>query len=130
MGLLWRLFVPRPVKKARRALHPGRVVVRAVTPRSVKRIRRATFGITHPFEAVESAIINSVARPSKRSHDTRRYSANRESVIGRSAFVYVCRSCGREFAHLKRNQVLRPHNDRSGRACVNRKGKLKEIISL
>lgn len=130
MGLLWRLFVPRPVKKARRALHPGKVVIRAVTPRSVKRIRRVTFGVVHPFEAVESVIINSVVRSSKRSRDASCYSLNRESAIGRSAFVYVCRTCGREFAHLRKNPVLRPHNDRSGRACDNRKGKLKESIGL
>lgn len=50
MGLLSRMFVPRGV---RRAMHPARTVKRAVTPRSVKRARRAlhpvsnaTYGVT------------------------------------------------------------------------------------
>jgi hypothetical protein len=50
MGFLSRLLVPRGV---RRAVHPARTVRRAVTPRSVKRARRAlhpvsnaTYGVT------------------------------------------------------------------------------------
>ena len=38
MGFLSRLLIPRGV---RRVAHPGRAVKRAVTPKSVKRARRA-----------------------------------------------------------------------------------------
>jgi len=38
MGFLSRLFVPRGI---RRAMHPGRAVKRAITPKSVKQARRA-----------------------------------------------------------------------------------------
>jgi hypothetical protein len=38
MGFLTRLFIPRGV---RRAMHPGRAVKRAVTPKVVKRARRS-----------------------------------------------------------------------------------------
>jgi hypothetical protein len=38
MGLLWRLFAPKPLKKARRtvrkAAHPVRTAMRAVTPKA------------------------------------------------------------------------------------------------
>jgi hypothetical protein len=38
MGLLWRLFAPKPLKKARRtvskAAHPARTATRAVTPKA------------------------------------------------------------------------------------------------
>ena len=50
MGFLTRIFIPRSV---RRAVHPGRAVKRAVTPRSIKRVRHAmhpvsnaTYGVT------------------------------------------------------------------------------------
>lgn len=40
MGLLWRLFAPKPLKKARRtvskAAHPARTATRAVTPKPVR----------------------------------------------------------------------------------------------
>src|SRR5215471_5137060 len=39
MGLLWRLFAPRPLKKARRALHPSWVIEDAIV-RSVRGGRR------------------------------------------------------------------------------------------
>jgi hypothetical protein len=43
VGFFSRLFVPRSV---RRAMHPGRAVKRAVTPKVVKRASRAL----HPFD--------------------------------------------------------------------------------
>lgn len=50
MGLLTRLLTPR---KVRRVVHPGRAVKRAVTPKSVKQVRRtlspidnATYSLT------------------------------------------------------------------------------------
>lgn len=39
MGLLWRLFAPRPLKKARRALHPSWVIEDAIV-HSVRKGRR------------------------------------------------------------------------------------------
>jgi hypothetical protein len=47
MGFFSRLFVPRSV---RRAVHPGRGVRRAVTPKAVKRLQRAT----HPTHQARS----------------------------------------------------------------------------
>jgi hypothetical protein len=53
MGILWRLFAPRPVKKARRtarkAAHPVRTASRAVTPAPVKKVQRAA----HPLDLAE-----------------------------------------------------------------------------
>lgn len=48
MGFLWRAFAPRPLKKARRALHPGWVIedaaVRAVRGRGRRRPARTRSG--------------------------------------------------------------------------------------
>jgi hypothetical protein len=53
MGLLWRLFAPKPLKKARRtvrkAAHPVHTAVRAATPKPVKRLERAA----HPLSLAE-----------------------------------------------------------------------------
>ena len=53
MGLLWRLFAPKPLKKARRtvrkATHPVHTAVRAATPKPVKRLERAA----HPLSLAE-----------------------------------------------------------------------------
>jgi len=53
MGILWRLFAPKPVKRAgrtvRKAAHPVRTAMRAVTPQPVKQIQRAA----HPFDLAE-----------------------------------------------------------------------------
>lgn len=50
MGMLTRMFIPRSV---RRAAHPGRAVKRAVTPRSVKRARRAMHPVSNAKYSVE-----------------------------------------------------------------------------
>lgn len=47
MGLLWRLFAPKPLKKARRAVHPGRMLEDAIVrgargKRRKRRKRRAS----------------------------------------------------------------------------------------
>jgi hypothetical protein len=56
MGLFWRLFAPKPFKKARRsvrrATHPVHYAVRAATPKPVKRLQRAA----HPVELAELKI--------------------------------------------------------------------------
>jgi hypothetical protein len=56
MGLLWRLFAPKPLKKARRtvrkAAHPARTATRAVTPKPVRQLQRAA----HPASLAELKI--------------------------------------------------------------------------
>jgi hypothetical protein len=55
MGMFFRLL-PKPVRKARRAMHPVRNARRAITPRPVKQARRAVFKVAHPVEAFEGAL--------------------------------------------------------------------------
>lgn len=57
MGFLSRLLVPRSV---RRAMHPGRAVKRAVTPKAVKRARRAMHPIDNAKYSVERSIATSL----------------------------------------------------------------------
>jgi hypothetical protein len=54
MGFFSRLLVPRSV---RRAVHPGRAVKRAVTPKPIKKARRAL----HPIDNAEYSMQRSVA---------------------------------------------------------------------
>ncbi len=54
MGFFSRLLVPRSV---RRAMHPGRAVKRAVTPKAVKKARRAL----HPVDNAKYSVQRSVA---------------------------------------------------------------------
>ena len=129
MGMLWRMFAPRPMKKARRALRPDRVLLRAVTPKSIKTIRKATFSVIHPLEAAESAIISSIMRPHRNSVNDSQRSANGANTLRRTVFVYRCLSCGREFGHLSKSSRLRSHNDRKGKICNSQKGKLTQSIS-
>lgn len=53
MGFLSRLFIPRSV---RRAVHPGRAVKRAITPKSAKRARRAM----HPLSNAAYGVTRSL----------------------------------------------------------------------
>ena len=50
MGMLTRMLIPRSV---RRAAHPARAVKRAVTPRPVKRARRAMHPVSNAKYSVE-----------------------------------------------------------------------------
>jgi hypothetical protein len=63
MGLLWRLFAPKPLKKARRtvrkAAHPARTATRAVTPKPVKQLQRAA----HPISLAELKIEDAAVGP-------------------------------------------------------------------
>ena len=59
MGFFSRLLVPRSV---RRAMHPGRAVKRAITPKPIKKARRAL----HPIDNAVYSMQRSVA-PSIRS---------------------------------------------------------------
>lgn len=54
MGFFSRLLVPRSV---RRAMHPGRAVKRALTPKAVKRATR----VMHPIDNATYSIQRSVA---------------------------------------------------------------------
>ena len=62
MGLLWRLFAPKPLKKARRsvskAAHPVRTATRAVTPKPVKQLQRAAHPVSLTELKVEDAAVN------------------------------------------------------------------------
>lgn len=62
MGFLSRLLVPRGV---RRAMHPVRTVRRAVTPRTVKRARRALNPVSNSIYTVERAV-NTKGQSTKR----------------------------------------------------------------
>lgn len=53
MGYLKRRLVPRSV---RRVAHPVRTATRAVTPQSIKTVKRATWKVAHPVAATKSAI--------------------------------------------------------------------------
>jgi hypothetical protein len=54
MGFFSRLLVPR---RTRRAMHPGRAVMRAVTPKPIKKARRAL----HPIDNAVYSMQRSVA---------------------------------------------------------------------
>ena len=64
MGILWRLFAPKPLKKARRkvrkATHPVRTATRAVTPKPVKRIQRAAHPLDLAELKTEDAVVNAL----------------------------------------------------------------------
>ena len=62
MGFLSRLFVPRGV---RRAMHPGRAVKRAVTPKPIKQVRRAMHPVDNMVYGIERSL-NTKPRRSKR----------------------------------------------------------------
>jgi len=59
MGFLSRMFVPRGV---RRAMHPARTVKRAVTPKVVKRARRAMSPLDNAVYGLERSL-NTRRRP-------------------------------------------------------------------
>jgi hypothetical protein len=49
MGMLFRMFAPKPVRKARRAAHP----VSLLTPKPVKRAKRAATNAANPAGAAK-----------------------------------------------------------------------------
>ncbi len=63
MGFLSRLFIPRGV---RRVMHPGRAVKRAVTPKAVKRARRAMHPVSNAVYGVERSL-NTKPRPKSKA---------------------------------------------------------------
>jgi hypothetical protein len=70
MGFLSRLLIPRSV---RRATHPGRAVRRAITPKAVKRARRATHPVSNAVYRAERSLNTkkrSTSRPPVYHHGT------------------------------------------------------------
>lgn len=57
MGFLSRLLIPRSV---RRAAHPGRAVKRAVTPKSIKKARRALHPIDNAMYSIERSAATTI----------------------------------------------------------------------
>jgi hypothetical protein len=53
VGFFSRLFIPRGV---RRAMHPGRAVKRAITPKPVKQLRRAMHPVDNAVYAFERSL--------------------------------------------------------------------------
>lgn len=66
MGFFSRLFIPRGV---RRAVHPGRAVKRALTPRTVKRARRSM----HPLSNASYSVQRSLNTKKRRGGHTAAY---------------------------------------------------------
>ena len=71
MGLLWRMFAPKPLKKARRtvrkATHPVHTATRAVTPRSVKQLQCAAHPVSLAELKIEDAAVNALrGKPRKK----------------------------------------------------------------
>ena len=64
MGFLSRLLIPRSV---RRAAHPGRAVKRAITPKAVKRARRAMHPVSNAVYGVERSLNTKKKRRAARS---------------------------------------------------------------
>jgi hypothetical protein len=58
MGMLFRMFAPKPLKRARRATHPGSLL----TPRSVKRVKRTAMNVANPLGATKRAAKTSAVR--------------------------------------------------------------------
>jgi hypothetical protein len=63
MGFFSRLLVPRSV---RRAVHPGRAVKRAVTPKPIKKARRALHPVDNAVYGVQRSIATSIRSGRKR----------------------------------------------------------------
>jgi hypothetical protein len=63
MGFFSRLLVPRSV---RRAMHPGRAVKRAVTPKAVKRASRALHPIDNAVYSMERSAATAIRSGGKR----------------------------------------------------------------
>jgi hypothetical protein len=57
MGFFSRLLVPRGL---RRAMHPGRAVKRAVTPKVVKKARRAMHPVDNAVYSVQRSVATSI----------------------------------------------------------------------
>jgi hypothetical protein len=63
VGFLSRLLVPRSV---RRAMHPGRAVKRAITPKAVKKARRASHPVDNAVYSVQRSAATAIRSGGKR----------------------------------------------------------------
>ena len=63
VGFFSRLFIPRSV---RRAVHPGRAVKRAVTPKVVKKASRAMHPIDNAAYSVQRSVATTIRSGRKR----------------------------------------------------------------
>ena len=85
MGLLWRLFAPKPLKKARRTVrktaHPVRTATRAVTPKPVKQLQRAA----HPVSLAELKIEDAGSERTPRTAPTQAVPPYSAAVHGNPA---------------------------------------------
>jgi hypothetical protein len=63
MGFFSRLLVPRRV---RRAMHPGRAVMRAVTPKPIKKARRALHPVDNAVYSAQRSVATSIRSGRKR----------------------------------------------------------------
>ena len=63
VGFFSRLFIPRSV---RRAVHPGRAVKRAVTPKVVKKASRAMHPIDNAAYSVQRSVATTIRSDRKR----------------------------------------------------------------
>ena len=61
MGMLFRTFAPRPLKRARRLAHP----VSLVTPRPVRRTRMVVVNTANPAGAAKRAAKRSLVRSAR-----------------------------------------------------------------
>jgi hypothetical protein len=84
MGLLWRLFAPKPLKRARRSVRRVAHPVCTLTPKPIKQVRRMTYNATHPISATKSALERaSVAGWSRQTRPARRASNSRVPLQGK-----------------------------------------------
>jgi hypothetical protein len=63
MGMLFRMFAPRPAKKLRRATHP----VSAVTPRQIRKAKARTTDVANPIGGVKRAAKRRAVKSVRRS---------------------------------------------------------------
>lgn len=75
MGFFSRLLIPRGV---RRAMHPGRAVKRAITPKPIKRARRALSPVDNMKYSLEPSLATSLRSGGRGK--TRRKSGARSSI--------------------------------------------------
>ncbi len=82
MGMLFRMFAPKPLKKARRAAHP----VSLMTPRPVRKAKMAAVNTTHPAGAAKRAAERAAVRKVRGRAEERGYGWRilRPSWLGQS----------------------------------------------
>ncbi|MFJ5532440.1 hypothetical protein [Streptomyces sp. NPDC093261] len=91
VGILWRLFAPKPIKKARRTVrktvHPVRTARRAVTPKPVKKLGQVAHPVGFAKLKVEDAIVDAVRGNSSKSGTSSKGKASVQPVRGQQRSV-------------------------------------------